>query len=209
MKLTNSEAGKLGYLKSKQITKLKIQSQIETYYLNPILCKNCNQSLNYKQRKNKFCSISCATTYNNLRRPRRAQLKTYICKNCGNIYKHYNWNIRIYCNNKCQGEYESKLRLNKWLNEGIGWLGQIPSWAKNYLIKQRGYQCEECKITEWNNKPILLECDHIDGNHKNNTLENLRLLCPNCHSQTPTFKNKNRGKGRISRRNLLINTKNK
>lgn len=50
------------------------------------------------------------------------------------------------------------------------------------------YECSECKVkNEWNNKPLVLQLDHIDGNHKNNHFKNLRWLCPNCHSQTETF----------------------
>lgn len=41
-------------------------------------------------------------------------------------------------------------------------------------------------------QPIPLELDHIDGNHQNNALQNLRLLCPNCHALTPTFRDKNK-----------------
>ena len=52
--------------------------------------------------------------------------------------------------------------------------------------------CEECGIKEWNGKPIVLQMHHIDGNSKNNSISNLRLLCPNCHSQTETFANKKR-----------------
>lgn len=48
--------------------------------------------------------------------------------------------------------------------------------------------CEECGITQWNSKPITLELDHVNGNHYDNRLENLRILCPNCHSQTPAFR---------------------
>ena len=65
---------------------------------------------------------------------------------------------------------------------------------KNRLIAQ-GYKeakCESCGIEEqWNGKPLVLELDHIDGNNKNNSLINLRILCPNCHSQTPTFRGRN------------------
>ena len=61
----------------------------------------------------------------------------------------------------------------------------------------KGYVCEECNIYEWNNKPICLELDHIDGNNKNNNMDNLRLLCPNCHSQTINFRGRNINTGKI------------
>ena len=55
------------------------------------------------------------------------------------------------------------------------------------LIALRGRKCECCGITEWMGQPINLEIHHKDGDRTNNSLENLQLLCPNCHSYTPTF----------------------
>ena len=61
----------------------------------------------------------------------------------------------------------------------------------NEHIKQN--VCEACGIGPiWNNKPLNCELDHIDGNPSNHLLSNLRMLCPNCHSQTETFRSKNR-----------------
>lgn len=57
------------------------------------------------------------------------------------------------------------------------------------------YKCSSCDIDSWNGKPIVLELDHIDGNNRNNLPTNLRLLCPNCHSQTPTFRGRNINNG--------------
>ena len=54
------------------------------------------------------------------------------------------------------------------------------------------YQCACCGNTgEWNGRKLILQVDHINGDHNDNRLENLRFLCPNCHSQTDTFAGKN------------------
>jgi 5-methylcytosine-specific restriction endonuclease McrA len=52
-------------------------------------------------------------------------------------------------------------------------------------------QCEECGLTEWRDKPLSMALHHINGDGNDNRLENLVLLCPNCHSQTPNFGVKN------------------
>ena len=49
------------------------------------------------------------------------------------------------------------------------------------------YRCEKCGINEWNGEKIVLQLHHIDGNHYNNDVSNLQILCPNCHSQTHNF----------------------
>ncbi len=48
-------------------------------------------------------------------------------------------------------------------------------------------QCEMCGLTEWRGMPLPLELDHIDGDRHNNTIQNLRMLCPNCHAQTESW----------------------
>ena len=65
---------------------------------------------------------------------------------------------------------------------------------KNRLIKEglKEHKCECCGIIEWNGKPTPIELDHINGNHHDNCLENLRILCPNCHAQTDTYRGKNK-----------------
>jgi hypothetical protein len=65
---------------------------------------------------------------------------------------------------------------------------------KNRLLDEgiKLHKCEYCGITEWNGKPTPLELDHINGINTDNRLENLRLLCPNCHAQTDTYRGKNK-----------------
>ena len=67
-----------------------------------------------------------------------------------------------------------------------------PSSIKNRLIKEMGHKCQKCQNNSWNDISITLELEHIDGNNRNNSRENLTLLCPNCHSQTPTWRNRKR-----------------
>jgi bacterioferritin-associated ferredoxin len=56
-------------------------------------------------------------------------------------------------------------------------------------------RCERCSLTSWNDQPIPLELDHANGRRDDNRLENLRLLCPNCHAQTETYRGRNIGIG--------------
>jgi 5-methylcytosine-specific restriction endonuclease McrA len=65
---------------------------------------------------------------------------------------------------------------------------------KKRLIKEgiKENKCEICGITEWNSKTISMQLDHIDGNSHNHKLDNLRMTCPNCHSQTETYCGKNK-----------------
>jgi len=80
------------------------------------------------------------------------------------------------------------------------------------IIREREllvWKCSDCGIERWNNKEIGLELDHIDGDAANNNLENLRLLCPNCHSQTDTFRGRsiNTGKKKVSDDDLIQSLK--
>ena len=59
------------------------------------------------------------------------------------------------------------------------------------LTALRGYKCEICGNSQWNNQPIALEIHHIDGDSLNNDLNNLQLQCPNCHAQTENYRGKN------------------
>ncbi len=65
---------------------------------------------------------------------------------------------------------------------------------KKRIIKDFNFklECNECKLSEWRGKPITIEVDHINGIHNDNRIENLQFLCPNCHSQTDTWRGRNK-----------------
>ena len=103
--------------------------------------------------------------------------------------------MNVYCSNACSGKgkfIESIERFNRGeVNDRVT--------IRKVLTEIKGYKCECCGISSYNNKPLTLQVDHKDGNAGNNSPENLRLICPNCHSQTDTFSAKNKGNGRAAR----------
>ena len=77
---------------------------------------------------------------------------------------------------------------------------------KNRLLEAGILQnrCEECGLTEWRGKRLSIQIDHVNGVRDDNRLENLRMLCPNCHSQTETFASRNRGKYSLFPGRLMV-----
>ena len=127
--------------------------------------------------------------------------KKYYCLNCG---KELNtkYGTHKYCSNSCEQQHKYKLWVNKYkqdnsIAKSTKW-GQLPLPLRRYIFDKFENKCCICgwsKINPFTNT-LPLEIDHIDGNSENNSEENLRLICPNCHSLTETYKGANRGNGR-------------
>lgn len=145
--------------------------------------------------KSRYCSFKCASQG----KQRRVELH---CAECGkSIWKSASKLANsksgfVFCNRLCK---ETAQQTGGRV-PGIQPAHYREMHGRAFLIRTRGHRCEICKLEEWLGQPIALERDHIDGDSANNTESNLRLLCPNCHAQTPTFCGRNRGRGRKSLR---------
>ena len=79
---------------------------------------------------------------------------------------------------------------------------------KRALINRRGQKCERCNLAQWQGMDIPLEVHHIDGDNRNNSADNLLLLCPNCHALTNNYRGRNRVKDNISDEDFVEALKN-
>jgi 5-methylcytosine-specific restriction endonuclease McrA len=127
----------------------------------------------------------------------------YTCTVCG-VEKPVLKNPKVkYCSIKCQRENEYQQYIADWkagILNGTTGKATTSKYIKRYIFEKQLGECAKCGIVDWNGQPIVLDLEHKDGNALNNAEDNLECLCPNCHSQTPTYKNRNAGRGRTSRR---------
>jgi hypothetical protein len=134
----------------------------------------------------KYCSLSCC-------RKRFAILRG-PCLGCGAPLGR---NCKQYCSIRCQ----KRLRFRKIveaIESGKYSTLTVTCAMRRYLVEKYGERCTRCG---WNERHAVtgrvpIEVEHIDGNWRNNQCSNLTLLCPNCHSLTPTYRGLNRGHGR-------------
>lgn len=170
-------------------------------------CKECDFEFKPKRSCQKFCSSSCSATYNNKRRNKlnlnyvvrdnenRNKLNlNSTCLNCGILLSR---KPNKYCSGFCQHAYKRRLLCVRIEKQDYF---DNDRQARKYLL-DKNPTCCICGLNSWQNKePIPLILDHINGHSEDNSFENTRLVCANCDMQLPTYKAKNKGNGRYSRR---------
>lgn len=177
----------------------------EQYAKSPVRCARdgCAEPIPYKERtRQRYCSSRCSATHTQKDRGHRvgagsgstirsailrpctgcgAQAPREICSSCAReLKKQARWDLK-------RQQIEEGLVSNRPL-------------LRRYLLEKSGHACHLCKRSEWTGHPIPLVLDHIDGHSTDNLPSNLRMICPNCDAQLPTYGIRNRGKGRADRR---------
>jgi 5-methylcytosine-specific restriction endonuclease McrA len=152
-------------------------------------CSFCNRIINNKGSL--VAHISCCKNNPNRIKHKRSKL-------AGRKKGSVPWNKNQSFEKKTKEKLIETIETGKYKTHSDN---NIRKLIKTYLIYRHGHKCMICGIHEWMNVKIPLVCDHIDGNSKNNELNNFRIICNNCDSILPTFKGKNKGRGRKNRYN--------
>lgn len=174
-------------------------------------CENCKNDHDGSYGSGRFCSEKCSRSFSTKKNRKDINnkvskaLKGRPSKNKGLKFSLTEEQIQNLKTGLAKQRKEKKDNLiNLWLkgeHSGLTKSGCIYRFVKQYLRKKFNNSCSQCG---WNEINIYtgkspLEIDHIDGNSLNNKETNLRLLCPNCHSLTPTWKALNKGCGNKER----------
>jgi 5-methylcytosine-specific restriction endonuclease McrA len=168
-------------IKKAKLLGLKVDTSIYSYDYEEIK-KAVKESISYKEVLRKLNKSSSGDAYTYLIR--------YIKKKNIDVSHFNSWkNNKVI--NKCFTLDEIFVKNSEYKGGTKGLKEMI---LKNNLFE---YKCVECGNTgEWNGKQLSLHLDHINGDNKDDRLENLRFLCPNCHSQTETYSGKNNKKNK-------------
>lgn len=172
------------------------------------ICNKCGSKFHTRGRNKHTCD-KCQSD----KSCKKVSHKRYeiVCKNCGKTtissFK------KLFCSPQCHKNFQWKTTVQQ-----IEQSGKFSCFSgntitgetnrqqvKKYLIEKHGHACSICGLDSWMGQPIPLIVDHIDGNPYNHSVDNFRLVCGNCDMQLPTYKARNKGKGRKYRRKAQQN----
>lgn len=155
----------------------------------------------------RYCSRSCSATENNHRHPKRQpgipnkgqrrssnppEVVSCLSNICEKTFP-YKSNKR-YCSSTCWADTQREELISGWLEGTVNPMkgkGGLSVTVRKWLLEEANYKCTRCGWSEVNpvTGKVPLQVDHEDGDYRNCSRDNLRVLCPNCHSLTPTFGN--------------------
>ena len=156
-----------------------------------MICECCGKEFTEDWRKSKarvyalprFCSRACANSRNFTIESRQRTSEAVK-----RSYEHKRPRRKL-TEEELQQANERRRETFQAKYDNLPWEDLAPKGeaVKRRLLLEQGGVCKLCGLSTWMGKPLILQLDHIDGNNTNDNKENLRMICPNCHSQTETF----------------------
>lgn len=148
-------------------------------------CEYCLDPHAGEYGSGRFCNKKCAATYSSNKNKKQKGKKISIAMKKRWKTKPHIDPIKFKEITKKALKKQKKNR--QYLYKHGSW-DELPlSFKKRSLLEEQNGKCSICGINEWQGKSLTLHFDHIDGDNKNNSRENVRYICPNCHSQTETY----------------------
>lgn len=149
-------------------------------------CENCSIEHTGDYGSGRFCSCKCARGFST--KANRQDINLKVSKSLSGRKQPID---RVSVEKRKEATEKSKITwTTKILESDFNDLS-YESKRKRIIIEQKNC-CNHCSISEWKNKPITLEIDHINGINDDNRRENLEAICPNCHSVTDTWRGRNK-----------------
>lgn len=177
------------------------KSRSRSKELKIVKCMDCSIELEVSiYASNKMCKCNnCGTRknpeyYRTRNNSKKRILKEFFCKECNKKVDHN----RKFCSKDCHTKYKDNLFEQQLNNNEYKSFNTLR--LRQFLKRKTGHKCSICKNETWNNKPIPLILDHINGRALDNRLVNLRLVCGNCDMQLDTYKSKNKNSDRKYRK---------
>ena len=168
-------------------------------------CKKCGNSFEPSKGLLNYCSLSCR---NSRERPYEVKEKIRQSVKNGILYGKIpsyqeridnmteEQRIKFFSRLKEIGQIKKQKSIDEIMSASFETLSF--ERLRKRVIYEQNEKCNSCGISEWMDKPLSLELEHKDGNHKNDDRNNLEALCPNCHSQTSTFRGRNKRTKRMT-----------
>ena len=161
------------------------------------LCPRCN---NEHAKEGRFCSRSCANSRIQTEEANNKRRQTVLSKHQKGVSKPVTRKRGLELTAKARQVVEMNRQRRRENLNNLPWQELTMPEKRSIIIHKQQFMCALCSLPQtWNGKPLRLELDHVDGDNSNNAQENLRFVCPNCHSQTETYKvGNNKNPGRVT-----------
>lgn len=158
------------------------------------ICENCNVEIFERYGSGRFCSSKCARGFST--KSKRAEINLKVSKALvGKSHPGYPQSEETKAKRRnswtdAHRAKSSQRRKEKALEQYLNTPFHVMKKhnRKRFVLEEQLGKCLFCGLSEWLGQPMKFELDHIDGDNTNNDRSNLRCLCPNCHSMTPTWR---------------------